>query len=119
MRRSIPFIPLLFATALAATACSGCGNASDDGAPGSESAAVVNAEVVDFDVEGMTCASCEVSIKMVLEKVDGVIEVSADADAGSAQARFDPAKTDATVLAAAITKLGYAATVRTAAAGGR
>ena len=73
---------------------------------------------VKLSIEGMTCASCEVSIKMALKKVEGVVEVSADAEAGSAHAKFDPTKTDGSALAAAITKLGYAATVRTADAGG-
>lgn len=115
MRRSTFLLPLALSAALAAT-CVGCTSA--DGPAPTGDAVLANAEAVDFDVEGMTCASCEVSIKMALKKVEGVVEVSADAEAGSAHAKFDPTKTDGAALAAAITKLGYAATVRTADAGG-
>lgn len=117
MTRSTFFLPLALSAALAAAACLGCGPSADG--PAAEGGAVLaHAEDVDFDVEGMTCASCEVSIKVALKKVEGVVEVSADAEAGTAHAKFDPTKTDGIALAAAITKLGYSATVRTGDAGG-
>lgn len=93
---------------LLAGALPGCG---PDAQPAGENAAAIEAATVDFDVQGMTCASCEVSIKLALKKIDGVVDVSADAEAGTARATFDPSRTDGPTLAAAISKLGYAATV--------
>lgn len=116
MRRSSRFLPLVLVAGLVGVLGAGCG-APTDGSMAAEEVAAVEGEVIDFDVQGMTCASCEVSIKLALRKVNGVVDASADAEAGSASARFDPARTNGAALAAAITRLGYPATVRAAAGG--
>lgn len=55
-----------------------------------------------FKVNGMSCGSCESSVKGAVTKVDGVKSVEADADKGTAVVAYDPAKTDETKIAAAI-----------------
>ncbi len=117
MRLVTLLLPLLATVALVGVCSVGCGSSSDSAAAKGE-VALANTQHADFDVEGMTCASCEVSIKVALKKIEGVAEVTADAEAGRAGATFDPERTDPVALAAAITKLGYTATVRGAPAGG-
>ena len=117
MRPTTLLLPVLAAVALAAVCSVGCGSSSDPAAA-KGGVELANTQQADFDVEGMTCASCEVSIKVALKKIEGVVEVTADANAGRAGATFDPERTDPVALAAAITKLGYTATVRGAPAGG-
>ena len=102
----------IFGAALLAGAVLGCGSST---APAlSEAAVAIDTNTVDFDVQGMTCASCEVSIKLALKKVEGVVDVSADAEGGTARVTFDPSRTDGPTLAAAITRLGYPAAVHAA-----
>lgn len=60
-----------------------------------------------FSVEGMHCDACSTSIVTTLEKVDGVTEVSADHEKGTAEATYWSRTVDATALKAEIEKLGY------------
>lgn len=62
-------------------------------------------------IEGMTCASCETSIKIALSKLDGVSLVEVDYDTKSASVEHDPSLTSAQALAEAVTGLGYETTV--------
>ncbi len=64
-----------------------------------------------FKVEGMTCASCNVTVKVAAEKVDGVSKAGASHEKKSAWAVYDPAKTNPKAIAEAITAAGYPATV--------
>lgn len=70
------------------------------------------AEVVRtvFTVEGMHCDGCSAAITGALERRDGVIEASADHEAGRAEAVYRPKKVSADELKAAIEKLGYTVT---------
>ena len=111
MRPVTIFLPVVAAAALATVCSAGCGSPPEHSAE-TEEVALVHTQHASFDVEGMTCASCEVSIKLALKRIEGVTEVTADADAGRASATFDPDRTDPLALAAAITRLGYEATVR-------
>lgn len=65
-----------------------------------------------FDVKGMTCASCPVTVKVVLKKQPGVSDVKMDAAKHTAEVRFDPAKISPDQLAQAVTQAGYPATAR-------
>ena len=69
-------------------------------------------ESVILDVKGMTCATCPLTVKVVLKKQPGVDDVKMDADKHTAQVRFDPAKASADQLAKAVTQAGYPATPR-------
>jgi len=67
------------------------------------------AGVAEFDVEGMSCASCVNRITRFLVRVEGVEEASVNLATESAQVRFDPSRTDVAALAAAISAAGYEA----------
>jgi copper chaperone CopZ len=103
---------LLLAACLA-IASSGCGSASS--APTAEEQAAATATAA-FRVTGMTCASCGVTIRTALGKVEGVAEVKVDSDVGTATVRYDPARVMPERIAAVITDAGYPATVVTAGA---
>lgn len=76
---------------------------------GSAAAADTNLRVAVFRVEGMTCASCNVTVKVAAERVRGVRSARADSAEGRAWATFDPALTTAEAIAAAISETGYKA----------
>ncbi|MBI1873491.1 MAG: heavy-metal-associated domain-containing protein [Acidobacteria bacterium] len=61
-------------------------------------------QVVTLKVSGMTCGGCEAAVKMAAKKIDGVKDVKASSDHGTAEVRFDTSKTSAEAIAAAITK---------------
>jgi len=66
-----------------------------------------------FKVEGMTCASCSVTVRTAVSKLDGIGSVDVDVAAGTTTVAFDPNKTTADAIAEAITHSGYSATVDT------
>ena len=74
-------------------------------------AAPVLAEVT-FDVPGMTCATCPITVKIAMSEVEGVQSVEVDFDSRSAAVIFDPALTDAAAIAEASAQAGYPADVR-------
>lgn len=92
---------------LVTLAVAGCG-ATTDARP-----AVVDATLASttLRVDGMTCASCEVSIRVAAEKLDGVQAAEVDFETGSATVRYDPAKVTPTQIAETISGLGYPAAV--------
>ena len=47
-------------------------------------------ETTELSVGGMTCGGCEASIKRALERVDGVIVVTASHESGSVIVDSDP-----------------------------
>jgi len=63
-----------------------------------------------FVVEGMHCDGCSSTIKGTLERMDGVIEASADHEKGSAEVLYHPKKVKPEQLEEAIEKLGYTVT---------
>jgi len=60
-----------------------------------------------FKVDGMTCTSCNVAVKLAAEKVLGVVKAGASHEKKSAWAVYDPKKTSPKAIAAAITAAGY------------
>ena len=60
-----------------------------------------------LDVKGMHCATCPLTVKVVLKKQPGVDEVKMDADNHTAEVKFDPAKTSPERLAKTVTEAGY------------
>ena len=66
-------------------------------------------QTADFDIEGMSCASCVNRITRFLGRVEGVAEANVNLATESATVRFDPSRTDMTALAAAISAAGYTA----------
>lgn len=65
-----------------------------------------------FDVPGMTCALCPVTVKMAMEGVEGVRQVDVDFDARTATVVFDPSVTTVEAIAAASANAGYPAAVK-------
>jgi Cu+-exporting ATPase len=66
-------------------------------------------QTADFDIEGMSCASCVNRITRFLGRVEGVEEANVNLATESATVRFDPGQTDMAALAAAIEAAGYVA----------
>ncbi len=66
-------------------------------------------EIISFPVEGMTCASCVNRITRFLQKVDGVDGAEVNLATETATVRFDPSRTAAVDLAAAVDAAGYVA----------
>lgn len=70
------------------------------------------ADTVTLQVQGMTCAACPITVKKALKKVPGVIEVTVDYKAGTAEVNYDPRKVNPDELAKATTAAGYPTTVK-------
>jgi copper chaperone CopZ len=58
----------------------------------------------------MHCGGCSSTITATLERVEGVVEASADHEKGIAEAVYNPRKIEADDLKAEIEKLGYKVT---------
>ncbi len=81
--------------------------ASAQAKPASAAAQQVTAS---FSIENMTCASCPISVRTAMKRVDGVNSVEIDYESKMATVVFDPAKTNTGQIAEASTKVGYPAT---------
>ena len=66
----------------------------------------------NFKVRGMTCAGCETTIKLALEKTPGVRNSEVSYDRGEAVVEYDPAVTTPEKLREAISQTGYPAEVK-------
>ena len=66
-------------------------------------------KTVDFQVSGMTCSGCEVGVKTVVKKLDGIHKVLASYSDGKALVTYDPSKVKPEEIQAAIETLGYKA----------
>lgn len=83
-------------------------------AAGLSTGAMAAVQTVALDVPGMTCASCPITIKQTLKKVDGVKEVKASFATKEAIVTFDDSKTSIAKLTAATTNAGYPSTLKVA-----
>jgi len=70
-----------------------------------------------FEVEGMTCASCAMSIEKGLKKVPGVKEARVNLASEQATVIYDPAQTDIEQLVQKVDAVGYKAIPQTGALG--
>ena len=71
-------------------------------------------KALNFDVEGMSCASCVGRVERAIAKVDGVKSVSVNLATERASVQINDATTDAelsTSITQAIEKAGYQATL--------
>ncbi len=64
-------------------------------------------DTINFDVQGMTCASCAVRIERVLGRQEGVEEAAVNFAGQQARAVVDPNLVDVALLQASIDKIGY------------
>ena len=68
-----------------------------------------------LDVHGMTCGGCTSSVKRALGKIDGVSHVDVTLQPGSVTLEVDNGRATPAQIEAAISSLGYQATLNTAA----
>lgn len=65
-----------------------------------------------FNVEGMTCAACSLTLKTAVMKIDGIISVSASPKDHKAVVEFHRDKTNAEAIQNQINNTGYQASVK-------
>jgi len=63
-----------------------------------------------FAIENMTCATCPISVRAAMRRVDGVKSVKVDFGTKVATVTFDPSKANVQSIADASTNVGYPAT---------
>lgn len=68
-------------------------------------------QTVVLDLQNMTCALCQVTVKKSLEKVAGVSKARIDFTKKTATVTFDADQTNASALAKATTDAGFPSTV--------
>ena len=70
------------------------------------------ARTATLGVEGMTCAACSTSVRVVLKKLDGVVDAKVSLEEKKAVVTYDPAKVSPDKMVEAIqTRLPYKAKV--------
>lgn len=69
-----------------------------------------NIQEVKFNVSGMTCASCEEHVKNEVNKLPGIVNVSANSKEGNAFIKFDNSKTNKKAIIKVINTTGYKVT---------
>jgi P-type Cu+ transporter len=79
----------------------------------SDSSSPPSTELREFDVHGMTCASCVSRVERKLKKVPGVVEAQVNLATERATVRFDPDSTTENALIDAVINAGYSAEART------
>jgi heavy metal translocating P-type ATPase len=74
-------------------------------------------ETKQFDVTGMTCASCVAHVEKSVGKLDGVLAVQVQLLGNSMTVTYDKAQVDVDAIALSVHKAGYEAVVRDSSAG--
>ena len=69
-------------------------------------------QTVKLSVPGMTCATCPITVKVALTRVDGVSKAEVSYERREAVVTFDDAKTSVQKLAKASADAGFPATVK-------
>ena len=64
-------------------------------------------QTVTLSVPGMTCASCPITVKKALNKVEGVESIEVNLEKKETVVTFDDAKTQVEALLEAIKNAGY------------
>lgn len=66
-----------------------------------------NIQTLNFDVKGMTCASCEEHVKHAVNELEGIVNVAASYEKANAEVEFDNTKTSKEDIEKAINSTGY------------
>ena len=66
-----------------------------------------NIQTINFDVNGMTCASCEVHVKHAINELEGIVNINASYEKANAKVEFDNTKTTKEDIEKAINSTGY------------
>ncbi|WFC40266.1 mercury resistance system periplasmic binding protein MerP [Pseudoxanthomonas sp. SE1] len=69
-------------------------------------------KTVTLTVDGMYCASCPITVKRGLSKVEGVTKIEVNYEAKEVVVTFDDAKTTLKALTDATANAGYPSTVK-------
>jgi len=64
-------------------------------------------QTVNFGVQGMTCASCEESIKHAINELDGIVSVTPSFEKENTEVKFDKTKISKEDIEEAINSTGY------------
>lgn len=67
------------------------------------------AEKACFEVQGMTCATCPITVKVAIKKLNGVQQVKTSFEEKDAVVEFDSKKTALKEIQKAIENVGYRA----------
>ncbi|MCH9674355.1 MAG: cation transporter [Gammaproteobacteria bacterium] len=76
-----------------------------------ETAMAANERTVAFAIEKMTCATCPITVRAAMKRVDGVKAVDVDLDSKIATVTFDASVTSVSEIAGASSNVGFPATV--------
>ncbi len=74
--------------------------------------AFADVQTATFDVPGMTCSSCPITVKKALMKIDGVRQVRTSFEKREAIVIFEDSRTSVEKLGQATANAGYPAIVR-------
>ena len=66
-----------------------------------------NIQTVNFDVKGMTCASCEQHVTHAVNELEGIVNVATSFEKANAKVEFDNSKTTKEDIEKAINSTGY------------
>jgi len=72
-----------------------------------------NAQQIVLIVEGMHCATCPITVRVTLERLDGVKSAKVSMKEGKAFVDYDPTKVTPDRMAKAVTDAGYPTKVAT------
>lgn len=64
-------------------------------------------EKTTFDVQGMTCGHCKMSVEGALKKLDGVSAAEVHLETGKVDVTFDESKVNVEAMKEAIEEQGY------------
>ena len=103
-------LPLAIIAALALTGLFTWTALAGDGADTSEAEGTATST---FHVTGMTCGGCEVGVRRIVNKLEGVEEVEASHKAGTATVTYQTDKVTPHSIIAAIEELSYTAELAT------
>jgi mercuric ion binding protein len=74
--------------------------------------AIAGTRTVTLLVPSMTCATCPITVKKALQKIDGVAEAKVTWEPKEAVVTYDDAKTDVSALTEATQNAGYPSSVK-------
>ena len=69
-------------------------------------------KTVTLSVPGMTCATCPITVKKALSKVEGVVEAKVTLEPKEAVVAYDDTRTTPAALTKATENAGYPSTVK-------
>ena len=68
---------------------------------------IANIQTINFEVKGMTCASCEKHINHSVNQLNGILKVKSSYENGNTEIEFDNSKTTVEEIEKAINSTGY------------